>query len=308
MKLNRRKFITTAGAVAAGALVVPQWSCKNEGGKTAGNIEASSTDTIPESAQPSLTAFGIQLYTVRDVIPGDPKAVMKELANFGYTQFESFEHPKQGMFWGMEHTAFKAYMDEIGVELVSSHCDTSKNFEKKAGQAGEIGMKYLVSPWVGPQKKMDDWKKIADEFNRLGGICKQNGLRFAYHNHGYSFVGLEGVIPQDYLIENTDPELVDFEMDLYWVVTAGADPGAYLQKYPNRWRLCHVKDRLKGASPDQQDASCDLGTGSLDFPEILKTARANGMQFYIVEQERYDNSSSMDSAKVDAAYMKQLVF
>lgn len=308
MKLNRRKFITAAGAVTAGALIVPQWACKNEGSKTGESTAADSTAVAPPPAQPSLTAFGIQLYTVRDVIPDDPKGVMKQLAGFGYTQFEGYEHQKMGMFWGMSHTDFKKYMDEIGVNFVASHCDTKKDFEKKAAQAAEIGMKYLISPWVGPQKKMDDWKKIAAEFNRLGGICQKNGIRFAYHNHGYTFTELEGVMPQNYLIENTDPALVDFEMDIYWVATGGADPAAYLQKYPNRWRLCHVKDRIKDAPAEENDASCILGTGSLDYAKILKVAQDNGMQYYIVEQERYDNSTPMESAKADADYLKQLVF
>ena len=308
MKFNRRKFITAAGAVTAGAFIVPQWACKNEGSSTTEGAAADTTATAQPAAPPSLSVYGIQLYTVRDVIPDDPKGVMKQLADFGYKQFEGYEHQEKGMFWGMSHTDFKKYMDEIGVNFVASHCDTKKDFEKKAAQAAEIGMKYLISPWVGPQKKLDDWKKVVDDFNRLGGICQKNGIRFAYHNHGYSFEALDGVMPQDYMMENTDPALVDFEMDIYWVVTGGADPLAYLQKYPNRFRLCHVKDRKKDAPAGEGEASCDLGTGSLDFSKILKVAQDQGMQYYIVEQELYDNSTPMQRAKVDAEYLSKLVF
>jgi sugar phosphate isomerase/epimerase len=247
------------------------------------------------------------LYTLRDDLPKDPKGILKQVASFGYKQIESYEGDK-GMFWGMSHTDFKKYMDELGMTIVASHCDTKKDFEKKAAQAAEIGMKYLISPWVGPQKKMDDWKKIADEFNRLGGVCQKAGIRFAYHNHDYSFVELEGKIPQDYLMENTDSASVDFEMDIYWVVTPGADPVAYLQKYPNRFRLCHVKDRLKGAPKEEKEASCDLGTGQIDFAKVLKIAADNGMQYFIVEQERYDGSTPLKSAQADAEYLKKLVF
>ncbi len=306
MKLNRRKFIAAAGTVAAGAMILPQWACKSGGDSSKQNLASDDSAASP-AATPGLSVFGIQLYTVRDVIPGDPKGVMKELADYGYRQFEGYEHDKLGIFWGMRPADFKQYMDEIGVDFVASHCDTGKDFEKKAAQAGEIGMKYLISPWVGPQKKMDDWRRIADEFNNMGEICRKNGIRFAYHNHGYSFQELEGVIPQNFLIENTDPGLVDFEIDIYWAETAGADSIAYLQKYPERFRLCHIKDRKKDAAPGEGDASCDLGTGNINFSKILKVARNAGMQYYLVEQERYDDSSPMQSAKVGAEYLSQLV-
>jgi sugar phosphate isomerase/epimerase len=191
--------------------------------------------------------------------------------------------------------------------MVSSHCDINKDFEKKAAQAGEIGMKYLISPWIGPQKTADDFKKFAETFNKKGEVCKKNGIRFAYHNHGYTFKEIEGQMPQDLLMTATDPALVDFEMDIYWVVTAGADPEAWLKKYPNRFTLCHVKDRTKGADPKEEDASCDLGTGSIDFSKVLNIASANGMKHYILEQERYDNSTPLKSAEAGAAYLKKLL-
>jgi sugar phosphate isomerase/epimerase len=303
MQLNRRKFINRVGAAAAGALILPQWACQSGEQKTA----AAATETAAAAAQPSLQNFGIQLYTVRDVIPADPKGTIKQLADYGYTQIESYEG-EQGMFWGMSNTEFKQYLDGLGLTCVSSHCDNNKDFEKKAAQAAEIGMKYLISPWVGPQKTLDDYKKIADSFNAKGEICKANGIRFAYHNHDYTFVELEGQMPQDVLMANTDPGLVDYEMDIYWVVTPGADPIAWLQKYPNRWRLCHVKDRMKAVPQAEKEASCDLGTGQIDYPKILKAAQGAGMQFYIVEQEKYENSTPMQSAQVDANYMKNLVF
>jgi sugar phosphate isomerase/epimerase len=308
MHYNRRKFITTAGAVSAGAVLLPNWGCKGEGAKTEEIAATVDTAATAAAATPSLSAFGIQLYTLRDDMPKDPKGILKQVAGMGYKQIESYEHDKLGMFWGMSNLDFKKYLDELGLTIVSSHCDTKKDFEKKAAQAAEIGMKYLLSPWVGPQKKMDDWKKIAEEFNRLGSICQKAGIRFAYHNHDYSFVPLEGQIPQDYLMANTDPAVVDYEMDMYWVVTGGADPIAYLQKYPNRFRLCHIKDRIKGAPPSEKEASCDLGTGSIDFSKLLKVASDNGMQYYIVEQERYDNSTPVKSASVGAEYLKKLVF
>ncbi|MCB0609787.1 MAG: sugar phosphate isomerase/epimerase [Lewinella sp.] len=302
MKYNRRNFIQTAGLITGGTIILPQWACKNSGSQTDENAE--SEDAAP---QPSLSEFGIQLYTLRDDIPKDPKGILQQLASFGYKQVEGYEGPL-GLFWGMTNTEFKQYMDQLGMNFVSSHCDINTDFETKAAQAGEIGMKYLICPYLGPQKSLDDFKKFAEKFNELGAICKKNGLRFAYHNHDYSFKEQDGEMIQDVMMNNTDPDLVDFEMDIYWVVTGGADPVAYLDKYPNRWRLCHVKDRMKGVPAEEREVSCDLGTGSIDYPAILKAASEKGMQYYIVEQERYDNSTPLQSAKADAAYLKTLVF
>jgi sugar phosphate isomerase/epimerase len=250
--------------------------------------------------------YGIQLYSVRDDIPKDPKGVLKNLASYGYTQVESFEGA-QGMFWGMTNKEFKAYMDSLGMTIISSHCNIAKDFEKKAAEAAEIGMKYLICPFIGPRKTVDEFKKIAEQFNAAGEVCKKNGIRFAYHNHGYSFVPVEGQLQQDVMMQNTDAALVDYEMDIYWVVTAGANPEEWMKKYPNRFTLCHIKDRGKQFDPKEGNASVDLGTGSIDFPAILKTAKATGMQYNIVEQERYDNTTPMKSAEVDAAFMKKLL-
>ena len=105
-------------------------------------------------------------------------------------------------------------------------------------------------------------------------------------------------------MQNTDKNLVDFEMDIYWVVTPGQDPIAWIDKYPGRFKLCHIKDRKKGAAPSQRDVSVDLGTGSIDFKKILKEAGKKGMEYYIVEQEAYENTTPLAAAKADADYLK----
>lgn len=286
--LNRRDFLKTTGTLTSGLLIARSAFSMDE----------------PFTSNAAIKKFGLQLYSLRDDLPKDPKGVLKQVASFGYKQVESFEG-KQGMFWGMTNKEFKTYMDELGMTIVSSHCNMNTDFETKAAQAGEIGMKYLICPYLGPQKSIDDYKKAAEKFNACGDICKKNGLRFAYHNHGYSFNAIDGVLPQDVMMQNTDATLVDFQMDIYWVVTAGADPIAWINKYPGRFKLCHIKDRKKGADAKDTDASTDVGTGGIDFKKILKTASGKGMQYYIVEQERYDNSTPLKSAAVDAAYMKK---
>lgn len=304
MKNNRRKFLQVSSTLAAGSMILPNFGCGNSNSNNAKIDE--STNSNSNEVKPSLDQFGIQLYTLRDEMPKDPKAVLKNIAGLGYKQIEGYEGD-QGLFWNMGHMDYKKYLDDLGMKMVSSHCDIHSDFETKVGQAAEIGMDYLICPWIGPQKSVDDWKKVCDLFNSCGEICKKAGIRFAYHNHAYTFKAFTGMIPHDFLMENTDPDLVDHEMDIYWVVTGGADPIDYLEKYSNRFRLCHVKDRMKNAG-EEQEASCNLGTGMIDFPKILKVAKDNGMKYFIVEQERYDNSTPMQSAKVGADYLKQLVF
>ncbi len=305
MKSKRRTFLRNAGFLATGALLFPNFSCSSEGATNVNSTPAPSN--TPPEIKGSLDQFGIQLYTLRDDMPNDPKGVLEKLSTFGFKQIEGYEGA-QGIFWNMKNTEFKKYLDDLGMEMVSSHVDIKKDFEIKAAQAAEIGMKYLVCPYVGPQASMDDWKKITDRFNECGDICKKHGIRFAYHNHAYTFKPFSGMIPHDFVMDNTNPETVDHEMDIYWVVTGGADPIEYLTKYSKRFRLCHVKDRIKDAPAEEHSASCDLGTGSIDFAKILKVAKENGMQYFILEQERYDNSTPLQSAEAGAKYLKNLVF
>lgn len=292
MNYDRRKFIKQTAGFGSGIALA----------SLAGSL-------IPEELfameKNKIKNYGLQLWSVRDDLGKDPKGTLKQVASYGYKQIESFEGAK-GMFWGMSNTEFKSYMDQLGMAIISSHCDIAKDFDRKAAEAAAIGMKYLMCPYKGPQKSIDDFKKFADEFNQKGAICKKNGIRFAYHNHDYSFKEIDGKLPQDVMMENTDPALVDFEMDIYWVVTAGQDPEVWLKKYPSRFRACHIKDRIKGST--EHDASCVLGQGSIKFPKILKTAKSHGMEYYIVEHERWDNTTPLKAAEADAAYMKKLKF
>ncbi|MEO6681280.1 MAG: TIM barrel protein [Ginsengibacter sp.] len=292
MNTTRRKFLKTAAAgMAVTALSGSLMSCFSGADSSGGTLKK----------------FGIQLYTLRDILSADPKGILKQLAAMGYKQIESYEGNK-GMFWGMKNTEFKKYMDDLGMEIVASHCSLDKNFERKVAEAGEIGISYLIDPWIGPQKTMEIFRKKADEFNRAGEICNKAGLKYAYHNHAYSFEPLEGAMPQDVLMQNTDHALVDFEMDIYWVHTAGEDPVKWLEKYPNRFRLCHIKDRIKNAPHNDENHSIAAGQGEIDFPKILKVAKKQGMKYFLIEQERYDHTTPIEAAEINAKYLKNLVF
>ena len=150
---------------------------------------------------------------------------------------------------------------------------------------------------------MDNYKAFADEFNVSGKIAKKHGIKFAYHNHDYSFIPMDGQMPQDVMMQGTDPSLVDFEMDIYWVNAANEDPTTWLKKYPNRFKLCHVKDLAKTANNGHE--SCVLGTGTIDFKKVLKAGAKYGLETFFVEQEAFTGTNPIDAAGLDAKYMQK---
>jgi len=247
--------------------------------------------------------IGIQLWTVKQALYKDTLGVLKHLAKSGYKQIEGFEGDL-GIFWGMKNTAFKKVLDDLGMNMVSTHCNNTKDFERKAAEAAEIGMKYLICPHKGAQKSIDNFKQFSEEFNACGEITKKNGLRFAYHNHDYSFVPMDGVVPQDLMMNSTNPDTVDFEMDMYWTVAAGVDPIAYMKKFPNRFKLVHVKDMAVSAEGVKE--SCIVGKGTINYKSLLPQVAAQGVQYFIVEQEAYTGTTELNCAKDDAAYLKTL--
>lgn len=297
---NRRKFIQLSAAMGVGAFLPLQFCSLKKQTETGAEFAIGPSIGI-------LDNFGLQLYSLKEKMMEDPIETIKSVAGFGYTQIEGYDGGK-GIFWGMKNTEFKSLTDDLGLDFISSHADTYTNLDQQAEQAGAIGMKYLINPWVGPQKSMDDFKRIADDFNKQGEICKKHGIKFAYHNHAYTFIELEGQIPHDYLLENTDPELVEFEMDTYWVYTAGKDPIAYIKKYPNRFTLGHVKDKSGDFEFSEPNGSTIIGTGIMDFPSILRAGMDNGMDYFIVEQERFEGTTPLEAAEKNAAFMKSLVF
>jgi sugar phosphate isomerase/epimerase len=228
-KTDRRTFLRAGGyllgGITLGGLMAPLYSCETNSG-TSAETDADTTATEPAAGQdPKLTlpAFGIQLWTVKELMAQDPKGTLEKLASYGYNQIESFDGEK-GMWWGMKPDEFSSFIDGLGMKLVASHCNVKENLEQKAAEAAGIGLAYLIDPYEGPQENPDAYRRLAENFNRYGQVCKDAGVGFSYHNHDYSFKEVEGVMPQKLLMDETDPGLVDFEMDIYWVVTAGEDP------------------------------------------------------------------------------------
>lgn len=288
MSYNRRSFLKVSAALGSGYLLMQATGC-HASSKMLGKDKP----------------FGLQLYTLRDDMAKDPKGTLKKVADFGYKQIESFEGAN-GMFFGMGNKGFKQYMDDLGMTIVTSHCNINKDFEKKAAEASEIGMKYLICPSNGDQKTVEGYKKAAALFNEKGAICKKAGLRFAYHNHEYEFKKVDNQFPLELMIQNTDKDLVDYEMDIYWVVTAGEDPIEWMKKYPSRFKLYHVKDRKKDIPNTTRAAFTTLGDGKIDFFDIAKLAEKHGRPYYFVEQDQSD-TTALDAVQKNARYLKEVL-
>lgn len=288
MNYSRRSFLKTSGALASGLAL--------------GSMPFLKSCASPE-AEASHSPFGLQLYTLRDVIGADPEGVIRQVAGFGYKQIESYEG-RQGMFWGMGNTGFKQFLDDLGLDMISTHANVFQNYEQKVEELAEIGVPYIVCPWIGPQENLDAYKQMAETFNRLGEIANASGVKFAYHNHAYTFPEVEGEVPQAVLMDETDPNLVEFQMDIYWFVAAGQDPIEWIRKYPNRHSTCHVKDYSGGENPE----SVVLGTGTIDFASVLQAGNENGMVYNIVEQEAYTGTTPLDAVEANAEFMRQFRF
>lgn len=293
MAINRSEFIKQSLLFSAGTAILSGSSIAALTGCT------SSGDTPSTMNKP----FGIQLWTVRDVIGDDVEGTLKLLAGYGYKMIETYDG-EMGMFWGMGHKNYSAMLSDLGMTPVSGHCNFMDRAEEKIEQAAEIGMDYLIVPWLGAQASLDEYKKAAEQFNIWGEMCKNAGVQFAYHNHDYSFFPVDGVYPQDVMMEGTDPELVEFEMDLYWVVAAGQEPGDWMKKYPGRFTLAHVKD-LQKTGEEGAHQSTILGTGSMDLAAMMKTGQEFGCKHMIVEQEQYEGTDPMTAAKAGADWMKK---
>jgi sugar phosphate isomerase/epimerase len=254
----------------------------------------------------------------------DPKGTLKALSTYGYSQIESFQGDK-GVFWGMKPKEYSDFISSLGMKLYGSHCNSEyprdpkllDEFKRLADDSAGAGIKYLINPFLGHLKTKDEFKRVTEGFNKCGEICEDRGIRYAYHNHHYSFMKLDGEFPQDIMMKGSDPKLVDFEMDIYWVYVANQKPEDWLNKYSGRFKMGHIKDRYKAEkvaeilkAEDKGDGwpvnvSCVLGTGHVDWDNVLASAKSNGMEYFMVEQERYDNSTPMEDAKKDAMFMNQ---
>ncbi len=234
--------------------------------------------------------IGLQLYSIRDsIFKNVPEAIAK-VGKMGYKFVEAAGY-ESGKLYGMEPAAFKTLCQANGMSVLSSH--VSQELPDSANMAGNMawwgacidahvaaGTKFLVQPAMGDGafRSLDTLKRYCDYFNAIGEKCAAKGIRFGYHNHDKEFsTQLDGQTIYDFMLKNTDPKKVMFEMDLYWAVVGKANPVDYFNKYPGRFELWHIKDKTEIGAP-----------GVVDFPAVWAAAAVSGMQYGIVEVEEYN--------------------
>lgn len=234
------------------------------------------------SAQP--VAPGVQVYSVRDALKEDFEGTFKKVADIGYKNIEAFGLGKDGMIYGMTPAEYKEVADKYGLNIVSTHATyfMPEDADAIIEAAKILDVKYVVVPYLGEEYR--DYDAVAANLNEVGKKFEGTGIRLAYHNHAFEFEPMEdGRIPEEVLIKGTNPELVTFQADLYWVVKGGTDPMELIKKYPGRFSLFHVKDANDALE------QTTVGTGIIDFETILGAKDISGNQYYFVEDERTDD-------------------
>ncbi|RPG35688.1 sugar phosphate isomerase/epimerase [uncultured Cyclobacterium sp.] len=258
---------------------------------------------------------GLALYTVRDNMGEDAKATLQKVADAGYAYIEAAGY-NEGKFYGMEPQEFKAYLESIGLTPVSTHMGmvTLENADQLIADTKAAGFEYFTIPvppmgmftfnrenrTMGMKGSMEDF---ADILTTLGKKCEASGLKLLYHNHDFEYKNNEdGIKPIEYLLDNTDPKYVNFQMDLYWVTRAEADPVAYFEEYPGRFKLWHVKDM------DEEGKFAPVGEGTIDFARILKEKKTSGMEKYFVEQDMTWDKKPLEVIKISHEGLKEIGF
>lgn len=295
---NRRKFLQQSGTFALASLLLPRLGRANY------FFENKATRSI-----------GLQLYTLGNLMTKDAKDTLQKLAAIGYKELESAGSQK-GNYYGFTPKEFAAMVKDAGMTWRSAHvggapfspeqimrmaktaedsariqkmmenfknrpktANLKENYQQVADEAAEGGLTYLVCSSI-PVHTLDEIKTAVDVFSKAGEACKKNGVQFAYHNHTTEFDEVEGHRPFDYILGNTDKDLVKMELDLAWATKAKQDPVELFKLHPGRYPLWHVKDLDK-----TNMMPAEVGTGVVDFKRIFDNAQESGMKYFFVEQD-----------------------
>lgn len=289
--ITRRKFFQNTGAIALSTLILPSIS------------NGRNWLTDQDLGLKNIKAIGLQLYSVKDVLEKDLKGTLEQISKMGFKEIESYPGSR-GHYYGMEPKEFSAMLNGMGLKLISSHFGSGtregkaetwhqatmlNKFDELAGKVTETGQQYLTCSWMEKSLRNtpDDLKRTAELFNTIGEKCKKAGLQFAYHNHAFEFDKVGDSLIYDFMLDHTDPKMVQWEMDIFWLVAAQHDPADYFKKYPNRFPLGHVKDMDKL----DKKKNTEIGNGSIDYAKILKEGKKAGMKHFIVEQESFTRPS-----------------
>jgi len=271
---TRRSFVKTSAMLSAGILTSPRLFAFDK------------------------KHIGLQLYTVRDHMQADPIATLAKVAQIGYNSVEGATYTGTEQFYGMAASAFAKLLKQNGLIMPSSHYRLGEELINSSTQRGTllndwaravddattVGLKYMVCSYLADTERgtLDHYKKLADDFNTAGEICKKAGIQFCYHNHDFEFIQEGGKYPYEILLANTDKNLVKMEMDIYWVTKAKQNPIALINENPGRFPLWHLKDMDNTAN----QMFTEVGSGIIDFKEIFKHTRKAGLKYFFVEQDK----------------------
>lgn len=295
--MDRRIFLKTS-SLASAAMLAPISSFSNTWYKQ------------------RLENIGVQIYSVRNELNTDFAGTIKSLADIGFTYLELFNY-KEGKIYNNSVKDINRILSSNNLKATSSHIKTGaknpnqdatmiNNWEKAVADGAEMGLKYMVCAHLDePERQhIDDYKRLADLFNKSAEVCKQYGIQFAYHNHDFEFIPLNNEVPYDILLAQTDKDLVKMELDLYWITKVGKDPIEYFKKHPGRFPLWHVKDMSK----NKEQYFTEVGNGSIDWKRIFEHTETAGMKKFFVEQDVCRDFTPLESLKISYNYLKKLEF
>jgi sugar phosphate isomerase/epimerase len=272
---------------------------------------AAGLGTRPSSLVPRpstrLDRIGLQLYTVRDLLKQDFDGTLGRIAAIGYREVEFagyFDHTPQEVRAALDRHGLTAPGAHVPYEAIENGWDATLH------TAALVGHRFVVCAWIPEERRrtVADWRAIGDRLNQAAAASRAAGLQFAYHNHSYEFVLLEGQLPYDVLLASTDPGLVRCELDLFWITYGGGDPLAYFNRYPGRFPLVHVKDMAPKPAPDvaPERVMVDVGRGSIDWKRIFARARDAGIEHYFVEHDQ--PADPLASIRASYDYLRGLEF
>lgn len=256
--------------------------------------------------------LGLQLYTVRADLAKDFDGTIKTLRGYGIRDVQA--NLTQS---GKTSADQKKLYDSLGVRWKSIHAGGDAlrtTLDATIAEAKGVGITNITCSFpLFPQDRatimagpsVDDWKKNADAFNTIGAACKKAGLSFAYHNHNLEFRKIGDVVPFDLLLQQTDPALVQFEMDIGWVIAGGADPIAYLSKYPTRFHSLHIKDLKDQGIPNtnMKMTSAIIGKGIVKWDQVLAAAKKTRVERAFLEIEEPYDPSPLEMVKQSYEYL-----
>ena len=259
-----------------------------------------------------LRAIGVQLYTVRNVLPQKPEETLRAIEAIGYQEIEATYGGLDRIWPAIRGTR----LNPVSVHLDNTLMNAGKEDElaRAIDQAKKWGFAYAVFPYVPPNERggLDKFRELSDKLNRAGEKCRAAGLRFCYHNHAFEFQPMEGTTGFQTMIERLDPKLCAFEMDCFWVSVAGHDPVELLSRLSGRVALLHLKDKAEGTAVRYNEsvdrgAFKEVGHGTLNWPAILRAAESAGVQRYFVEQDQTPGDP-IDSLRQSFAYLSKLQY